>query len=103
MEFLTQQADRDLSSLVSQTRQVARLVDQGKRAQASRRAEMAAVAYQEAYAKALDTLQQVRPILQPKLGLLEAIQAKADMDAQLDQFGQVGALIEATEQALKSA
>lgn len=103
MSDLAQQADRDLAGLVTRTRQVARLTDRGKRAQASRTAAQAVSAYQQSQAKALATLQQVQPILQPKLGLLEALQAKADMDAQLQQFSEVGALIEATDRALRAS
>jgi hypothetical protein len=64
-------------------------------------AAAAVTAYQRAYDEALAALTEVQPILQPKLGLFEALDAKADLDARLSEFRGVGDRLKATAIALR--
>jgi len=56
-------------------------------------ARAAEKAFTTSHDQALAALNQITPILQPKLGLFEAFGAKRDADAKLSKFSQVGVKI----------
>lgn len=87
---LAAKVDRDLGALSATSATTARLARGPQRARAARSADAAYRAYQRSYAEALSTLAQVQPILQPKLGLLEAMDAKVQLDTRLAEFRAVG-------------
>lgn len=98
---LTAKVDRDLGALASKAARTTQLVRSGNRNRASRAASAAVTAYQRSYDEAIATLAEVQPILQPKLGLFEALEAKADLDARLDEFRAVGEQLKETSAALR--
>ncbi len=91
MNQLRAQVDRELLALQAKTRITARL--EAAKAPAVRRAfaaRAAARAFDRAYDRAIAGLEQVQPILQPKLSLFEALGAKSDLDDQLSRFEALG-------------
>ncbi len=97
---LTAKVDRDLGSLAAKAATTTRLVRSGQRARAASAAATAFTAYQRSYEEAIATLAEVQPILQPKLGLFEALDAKTDLDARLEEFRGVGDQLKATSISL---
>jgi hypothetical protein len=53
--------------------------------------------------QALAALNQITPILQPKLGLFEALSAKRDADAELAKFDVVGTKITALTKTINAS
>ena len=91
MNALRDQVDRDLLMLKVKTQTTSRLASarapQVKRIAA---AQAAARAFDAVYEKAMHGLEQVQPILQPKLSIFEALRAKSDLDDQLEKFDELG-------------
>lgn len=98
---LTAKVDRDLGTLAARAAVTTQLARSGNRKGASRAATAAVTSYQRSYDEAIATLAEVQPILQPKLGLFEALEAKADLDTRLDEFRAVGEQLKATSAALR--
>ena len=88
---LRSQVDRELLALEVKTKLTARL-EANKAPTATRKAAARAGArfFDETYARAIAGLEKVRPILQPKLSLFEAFDAKSDLDEQLSRFEEFG-------------
>ena len=91
MNALRDEVDRELLTLRTATQRTARLAKAHAPAANQRSAARAAArAFDAAYAKAIRVLEQVEPILRPKLSLFEALGAKSDLDAQLERFDELG-------------
>jgi hypothetical protein len=101
---LIAQADSSLNGVQNATARTAALAAKGaSKAQvlaASRAAEKAFAKSQE---QALAALNQITPLLQPKLGLFEALGAKREADAQLAKFDVVGAKITALTKTINAS
>jgi hypothetical protein len=94
MRFLIEDADRQLGIVEKRTATATRLASSGaSRVTVYRSATSAEIAFTTAHARALATLDEVQPMLQSKLGLLEAIAAKGDLDEQMARYDALGAEI----------
>ena len=90
MRFLVKDADRQLGIVEKRTATATRLASSGaSRVAVHRSGRAAEVAFTTAFARALTTLDEVQPMLQSKLGLLEAIAAKGDLDEQMARYDAV--------------
>ncbi len=96
MTKLVQQVDNDLEALENKAKMSATLshrqVSQEKIDSATR---SAARLFDTTYRHAIAALNQVQPILQPKLSFMEALTAKSDLDRSLQQFQVVGTQLHA--------
>ena len=90
MTRLADKVDVDLARLERTAASTARHLQHGRPKFAASSARRAALSYERAYAEATVTLAEVQPILQPHLGILEALEAKAQVDAQFARFRSVG-------------
>lgn len=94
MTGLIAQVDKDLAQLHRKSKSSAQLArthaPQTKQKQAARDLSMS---YDTAYAKAIASLEQVQPILGPKLSLFEALKAKSDLEQSMQQFELLGSQI----------
>jgi len=94
MSGLIAQVDTELAQLHRKSKNAATLAH--SLAPASKQklaAKNLAKSYDSAYSHALASLQQVEPILAPKLSLFEVLQAKADLDQSMQQFELLGTRI----------
>ena len=88
--------DRDLRALQRATAKSARLArDPGQHRAADRAATTAAREYDAGYAKAMRSLAEFQPILQPRLSLFEALRAKSALDAHMAAYEELGRRIHA--------
>ena len=97
-------AQRNLTSVVVTTRRLATLVGQG----APRRDVVAAGrAAQRAHARArsvaIESYEQARALLEPKLSWVEGLQALRDYDEMLSRFDDVGARIDGVVRSYRGA
>ncbi|MEY4136765.1 MAG: hypothetical protein RL205_893 [Actinomycetota bacterium] len=101
---LIAQADSSLEGVKNATALTASLAASGasktKVLAASRAAERA---FTSSHDRALAALNQVTPILQPKLGLFEAFGAKRDADAKLAKFAAVGTQLTALTKTINAS
>ncbi len=101
---LVAKADSSLNGVQGATARTSALASSGaskaKVLAASRAAEKA---FTTSHDQALAALNQITPILQPKLGLLEAFGAKRDADAKLSNFSAVGAKITALTRTINAS
>ncbi|MFA7324976.1 MAG: hypothetical protein WC005_11545 [Candidatus Nanopelagicales bacterium] len=94
MAALMAQVDAELGILHRKAAASARLSRTHATAARQRAAaRIAAAAYDQAYARAIASLERVQPILQPKLSLFEALRAKSDLDRAMSTFEQLGVRI----------
>lgn len=94
MTALSGQVDRSLALLTLRVATAEQRIASG--APSARATAASAVAqYERAHAQALATLDEVQPILQPKLSLFEALEAKMDFDEQMSRFESLGDRIQA--------
>jgi thioesterase domain-containing protein len=100
MAALIQKVDNDLGRLERTARATARQVKAGKPRLAATSARQALVGYQRSYAEATATLAEVQPILAPHLGLLEALEAKSQVDQQFARFRLIGEQLASVERSL---
>ena len=101
---LIAQADSSLNGVQSATARTAALASSGaSKAQVLAASRAAEKAYTTSHDNALAALNQITPILQPKLGLLEAFGAKRDADAKLSTFAGVGAKITALTKTISAS
>jgi|GEM_PF-6053282 len=100
MAALTQKVDNDLGRLERTARATARQVKAGRPRLAATSARQALVGYQRSYAEATATLAEVQPILAPHLGLLEALEAKSQVDQQFARFRLIGEQLASVERSL---
>ena len=101
---LIAQADSSLNGVQSATARTATLAAKGaSKAQVLAASKAAAKAYTKSHDQALAALNQITPILQPKLGLFEALGAKRDADAELAKFDVVGKKITALTKTINAS
>ena len=94
MRFLAKDADRQLGIVETRTATTERLARSGApRAAVYRSAKAAELAFTKAQESSVTTLDEVQPMLQSKLGLLEALSAKGDLDDQMARYDALGAQI----------
>ena len=94
MRFLAKDADRQLGIVETRTATTERLARSGaSRAAVYRSAKAAELAFTKAQESSVTTLDEVQPMLQSKLGLLEALSAKGDLDDQMARYDALGAQI----------
>ena len=102
MRDLARTVDRDLRQLQQATASTARLAARsGVRAKAHRAAQAAVARFDAGYAKALDELAALQPMLLPRLSIFEALRAKSDLDTQLARYAALGEQIRAVERDLR--
>lgn len=91
MSALIAKIDQDLALLQTKTQLSAKLARAHAAAAKQRTAARAAAKFFDVtYAQAMASLEQVQPILQPKLSLFEALRAKSDVDQSLQTFETLG-------------
>lgn len=96
MTSLMTQVDRELASLQAKTQVSANLARQhAAKSKQQRAARAAAQSFDIVYSHAMTSLEQVQPILQPKLSLFEALRAKSDLDQSLQTFETLGTQLHA--------
>jgi hypothetical protein len=101
---LIAQADSSLNGVQNATARTAALAAKGaSKAQVLAASKAAEKAFATSNAQALAALNQITPILQPKLGLFEALGAKRDADAELAKFDVVGKKITALTKTINAS
>ena len=101
---LIAQADSSLNGVQNATARTATLAAKGaSKAQVLAASKAAEKAFATSNAQALAALNQITPILQPKLGLFEALGAKRDADAELAKFDVVGKKITALTKTISAS
>jgi hypothetical protein len=101
---LMAQADSSLNGVQNATARTATLAAKGaSKAQVLAASRSAEKAFTTSNAQALAALNQITPLLQPKLGLFEALGAKREADAQLAKFDVVGAKITALTKTISAS
>jgi hypothetical protein len=96
MTGLITKIDKDLALLQTKTQLSAKLARAHAAAAKQRIAARAAAKFFDVtYAQAMLSLEQVQPILQPKLSLFEALRAKSDVDQSLHAFETLGTQLHA--------
>lgn len=96
MTSLMTQVDRELASLQAKTQVSANLARQhATKSKQHRAARDAAKSFDIVYSHAMTSLEEVQPILQPKLSLFEALRAKSDLDQSLQTFETLGTQLHA--------
>ena len=94
MRFLAKDANRQLGIVETRTATTERLARGGaSRAVVYRSAKAAELAFTNAQALSVTTLDEVQPMLQSKLGLFEALSAKGDLDEQMARYDALGVQI----------
>lgn len=101
---LIAQADSSLTGVQNATANTAALASSGASKSrvlaASRAAEKA---FTTSHDQALAALNQITPILQPRLGLFEALGAKRDADSRLAKFSDLGVKISALTKTINAS
>ena len=101
---LIAQADSSLNGVQNATARTAALAAKGaSKAQVFAASRAAEKAFTTSNTQALAALNQITPLLQPKLGLFEALGAKRDADAELAKFDAVGKKITALTKAINAS
>lgn len=100
MASLAGKVDADLARLERTASSTARHLRHGRQELAASSARRGVLGFERSYAQATATLAEVQPILQPHLGLLEALEAKAQVDDQFARFRSVGDQLTAVSAAL---
>jgi hypothetical protein len=101
---LIAQADSSLNGVQSATARTATLAAKGaSKAQVLAASKAAEKAYTKSHDQALAALNQITPLLQPKLGLFEALGAKRDADAELAKFDVLGTKITALTKTINAS
>ncbi len=90
MGALARKADADLGRLERTTKATPRQLKAGAHRAAAASARRGLLEFERSYAEATQTLTQLQPILQPHLGIFEAIEAKSTVDQELATFRQIG-------------
>jgi len=101
---LIAQADSSLNGVQNATARTATLAAKGaSKAQVLAASRAAEKAFTTSHDQALAALNQITPLLQPKLGLFEALAAKRDADAQLAKFDVLGMKITALTKTINAS
>lgn len=101
---LIAEADSSLNGVQSATARTATLASKGaSKAQVLAASKAAEKAYTKSHDQALAALNQITPLLQPKLGLFEALGAKRDADAELAKFDVLGTKITALTKTINAS
>lgn len=101
---LISKADSSLIGVQNATARTAALAGSGaSKARVLSAARAAERAFTTSHDQALAALNQITPILQPKLGLFEALGAKRDADAKLSTFDRVGGKITALTKTISAS
>ena len=101
---LIAQADSSLNGVQNATARTATLAAKGaSKAQVLAASKAAEKAYTKSHDQALAALNQITPLLQPKLGLFEALGAKRDADAELAKFDVLGTKITALTKIINAS
>lgn len=102
-ELITK-ADSSLIGVQNATARTSALASSGaSKARVLVAARAAEKAFTTSHDQALAALNQITPILQPKLGLFEALGAKRDADAKLSSFDRVGGKITALTKTISAS
>ena len=101
---LIAQADSSLTGVQNATARTAALAAGGaSKAQVLAASRAAERAFVTSHDQAVAALNQITPILQPKLGLFEALGAKRDADSKLSKFSEIGAKITALSKTISAS
>ena len=96
MTGLIKKVDAELAIVQSKSQVLAKLSrQQAPQSKQLAAARSAAKAFDTAYSHAMTSLEQVQPLLQPKLSFFEALRAKSDLDTSLQDFQAVGTQLHA--------
>lgn len=99
---LIAQSDKDLAAVSTQADSTTRWTKRGNRTKARRSASSAVRAHDSAFARAEQAIAEIKPILAPRLGFLEAIEAQRDLDAHMNRYRALGTQLRAVVATLKS-
>ena len=103
-QALIAQADASLVGVQSATARTSALAGAGAtKAQVLAASRAAEKAFTKSQDQALAALNQITPLLQPKLGLFEALGAKRDADAKLSKFSDLGTKISALTKTINAS
>ncbi len=101
---LIAQADSSLDGVQAATARTAALASSGaSKAKVLVAARAAEKAFTTSHDQALAALNQITPILKPKLGLFEALGAKRDSDSKLSAFSDLGVKISALTKTINAS
>ena len=101
---LIAQADASVNGVQAATARTSNLASSGaSKMQVLSASRAAEKAFTKSHEQALAALNQITPILQPKLGLFEALGAKRDADSRLSKFSDLGVKISALTKTINSS
>ncbi len=101
IDALILQSDADLARLSSLASATATWERRRNRARAQRAANAAVTAYETSYARAEAAVNEMTPILQPHLGLFEAVDAKAALDQRMAAYRDLGGQLKDVSKRLR--
>jgi succinate dehydrogenase flavin-adding protein (antitoxin of CptAB toxin-antitoxin module) len=99
---LIAQADKDLAAVSTQAATTARWAKRGNQQKASQSAKSTVRLYDGAFSRAEQAIAEIKPILAPKLGFMEAFEAQRDLDTQMGRYRSLGPQLRAVLTALKT-
>jgi succinate dehydrogenase flavin-adding protein (antitoxin of CptAB toxin-antitoxin module) len=99
---LIAQSDSDLAAVSTQAESTTRWTNRGNRTKAQQSARSAVRVYESAFARAERTIAEIKPILAPRMGFLEAIEAQSDLDAHMNRYRALGTQLRTVIQAVKT-
>jgi len=99
---LTTQSDADLAQLQELANATASWERRRNRARALKAAGDAVRAFDRAYARAESAIAEVKPILQPRLNIFEALDAQSALDQRMTAYRDLGRQLRAVQTGIKS-
>ena len=99
---LTTQSDADLAQLQELANATASWERRRNRARALKAAGNAVRAFDRAYARAESAIAEVKPILQPRLNIFEALDAQSALDQRMTAYRDLGRQLRAVQTGIKS-
>lgn len=100
---LTAQSDADLAQLQVLANATATWERRRNRARALKAAGDAVRAFDSAYARAESAIAEVKPILQPRLSIFEALDAQSALDQRMAAYRSLGRQLRAVQTGIKSS
>lgn len=99
---LITQADTDLKGVSDQANTTVRWAKRGNASRTAASAKAAVQQYDRAYARAEQAIAEIKPILAPRLGFFEALEAQGDLDNRMATYRGLGTQLRGVVTASKA-
>ena len=101
VDDLILQSDADLKQLAALSASTATWERRGNRSRAQRTARAVVAAFDTSYARAEAAVNELTPILQPRLNVFEALDAKAALDQRMAAYRNLGGQLRNVQASLR--